>query len=45
MVTTRAMTKRLDRLDERRLLDEALSATDAATLERLLATWLARYET
>jgi DNA-binding MarR family transcriptional regulator len=84
MVTTGAMTKRLDRLEarglvsrrqsaadgrgrvialtdagrelidraftahvanERRLLDDALSPTDAATLERLLATWLARYET
>jgi DNA-binding MarR family transcriptional regulator len=83
MVTTGAMTKRLDRLErrrlvsrrqsdvdgrgrvialtprgrelideafaahlanERRLLDEALSPTDAATLERVLTTWLAHYE-
>ena len=84
MVTTGAMTKRLDRLEtrglvsrrqsaddgrgrvialtdagrelidraftahvanERRLLDDGLSTTDAAALERLLATWLAHYET
>jgi DNA-binding MarR family transcriptional regulator len=83
MVTTGAMTKRLDRLErrrhvsrrqsdvdgrgrvialtsqgrelideaftahianERRLLDEALSPTDAAALERVLTTWLANYE-
>lgn len=83
MVTTGAMTKRLDRLEsrglvsrrqsdvdgrgrvialtargrelideaftahlanERRLLDEALTQADAATLERVLTTWLAHYE-
>lgn len=83
MVTTGAMTKRLDRLErrrlvsrrqsdldgrgrvialtpqgrelideaftahlenERRLLDEALSPTDAATLERVLTMWLTQYE-
>lgn len=83
MVTTGAMTKRIDRLqdrglvtrrqsevdgrgrvialtpagldlidrafaahlaNERRLLDEALSPADAATLERVLTTWLAHYE-
>lgn len=83
MVTTGAMTKRLDRLqarglvtrrqsdadgrgrvialtpggrtlidraftahlaNERRLIDEALSPTDVAALERVLTVWLARYE-
>jgi DNA-binding MarR family transcriptional regulator len=83
MVTTGAMTKRLDRLErrrlvsrrqsdvdgrgrvialtprgrelideaftahlanERRLLDEALSQTDAAAFERVLTIWLAHYE-
>ncbi|WP_448005307.1 MarR family winged helix-turn-helix transcriptional regulator [Agromyces bauzanensis] len=84
MVTTGAMTKRLDRLEarglvtrrqsavdgrgrvialtatgrdlideaftahlanERRLLDEGLTPSDAAALERVLTTWLAHYET
>ena len=83
MVTTGAMTKRVDRLErrslltrrqsevdgrgrvialtpagrdlidlaftahlanERRLLDEALSPTEAAALERALVAWLAHYE-
>jgi len=83
MVTTGAMTKRLDRLErrglltrrqsevdgrgrvialtpegrdlidraftahlanERRLLDEALSPTEAAALERALVAWLSHYE-
>jgi DNA-binding MarR family transcriptional regulator len=83
MVTTGAMTKRLDRLErrrlvsrrqsdvdgrgrvialtprgrelideaftahlanERRLLDEALSQTDAAAFEHVLTIWLAHYE-
>ncbi len=83
MVTTGAMTKRIDRLEarglvsrrqsdldgrgrvialtaqgrrlideavtahlanERRLIDEAISPADAATLERVLANWLAHYE-
>ncbi|WP_173924476.1 MarR family winged helix-turn-helix transcriptional regulator [Agromyces sp. Marseille-P2726] len=83
MVTTGAMTKRIDRLEtrglvsrrqsdvdgrgrvialttkgraliddavtahlanERRLIDEAISPMDAATLERVLTSWLAHYE-
>lgn len=83
MVTTGAMTKRIDRLEdrglvtrrqsdvdgrgrvialtakgrelideaftahlanERRLLDEALTPSDVAALERVLTTWLAHYE-
>jgi DNA-binding MarR family transcriptional regulator len=83
MVTTGAMTKRIDRLEargfvsrrqsdmdgrgrvialtttgrdliddavaahlanERRLIDEAISAADAAELERVLTAWLAHYE-